>query len=542
MSVAQVYTLGATSNYCTDQGEPRCSNCQNSGLLCEGYRGLPITFDPHVQRLNQNGRPPTITPRQEVNEADEGFVMIDHNMTSAAESSSRNASSSNRNGTTTVITRPPRGRPRRNDVPAVRRRTTATARQDPSLLLPFEMSLAAFEEPICVTFLVQNFLGHLDTGNKSLLPAWDVNNVSGTARESVHALALAFFGKAHHKENIVHQGAECYGKALNKLAHDLDDRNAQWSPSVLLSSILLARYELVASTGSRGWIQHAGGVERLFEIRGPGSHQTIETRHIFEAARPIIVIKAITDEKRTFLDQEEWLTLPWEQKPEQKSPMNYLIDIFCIIPGLLEDCKTLNPNRSFVWDTSPATSPSTDSAESQDPQLTDLRQRVQECYIKLEQWKEKWSKAYPSAVQPVKMSYFPRSELKFPIDVFQYAINFPNFLRANEYQLYNTVVFFLTSLMLSLPSSPSNDYTTLPSVPDLLGQRWEAAYDICRAVPYDLMFEQHGCGGAYLLLFPLLTNLRLFGAASEEGKWIKQVLEGIRVKWGLEGERKYMAI
>ena len=542
MSFARLYYPGVTPNYWADQGEPRCDNCQNGGLLCEGYKGLPITFDPHVQRLNQSTKPPTITPRQEENEADEGFVMAGHNMSSSAESSSRNASSSNHNGTTTVITRPPRGRPRRDNMPPARRANTAKARQDPSLLLPFEMSLAAFEEPICVTFLVQNFLGHLDTGNKSLLPAWDVNNVSGTARDSVHALALAFFGKAHHKANIVHQGAECYGKALLKLAHDLDDEKARRSPSVLLSSILLARYELVASTGSRGWIQHAGGVERLFEIRGPSSHQSIEERHIFEAARPIIVIKAITDEKRTFLDQKAWLTLPWKHEPEQKSFMNYLIDIFCIIPGLLEDCKTLNPIRSFIWDNSPATSPSIDSAESQDPRLADLRQRVQECYIMSEQWKENWFKNFPSAVQPVNMSFFPRSELKFPIDVFQHAITFPNFLRANEYQLYNTVVFFLTSLMLSLPSLPSNDYTTLPSVSDLLGQRWEAAYDICRAVPYDLLFEKHGCGGAYLLLFPLLTNLRLFGAGSEEGKWIKQVLEGIRVKWGLEGERKYMAI
>ena len=536
----RLYHPCVTSNHWTDQGQPSCDNCQNGGLLCEGYRGLPITFDPHVQRLVQNGRPTTITPRQEEIEADEEFVMVDHNMT-PAEPSARNASSSNHNGIRTIITRPPRGRPRRNKLPAVKQTTTATAWQDPSFLLPFEMTLAAFKEPICVTFLVQNFLGHLDTGNKSLLPAWDVNNVSGTARDSVHALALAFFGKAHHEENIVHQGAECYGKALLKLAHDLNDRNAQWSPSVLLSSILLARYELVASTGSKGWIQHAGGVERLFEIRGPKSHQSIEERHIFEAARPIIVIKAITDEKRTFLDQEEWLTLPWDH--EQKSPMNLLIDIFCIIPGLLEDCKTLNPNRSFIWDFSPATSPSTDSTESQDPRLADLRQRVQECYTKLEQWKEEWSKVFPLAVEIVKdMSQFPRLEPKFPINIFQHAISFPDFLRANEYQLYNTVVFFLSSLMLSLPLSSSDDHTALPSVSDLLGQRWEAAYDICRAVPYDLRFEEHGCGGAYLLLFPLLTNLRLFGADSEEGKWIKQVLEGIRVKWGLEGERKYMAI
>ena len=471
--------------------------------------------------------------------------MVDRNPTSLTESSPPNPSSLNHNSVGTVIKRLPRGRPRKS-LQSTHRPTNAVARRSTSSQnprLPFELNLSAFQAPICVTFLVQNFLGHLDTGRKSLLPAWDVDNVSGTARASVYALALAFFGKAHHQQNIVHQGADCYGKALLKLSHDLNDQNAMWSSSVLLSSILLARYELVASTGSEGWIQHAGGVERLFELRGPWRHRSLEERHIFEAARPIIAIKAITDCKRTFLDQEAWLTLPWDQDPNQKSSMNHLIDIFCIIPGLLEDSKSLHSGNSFVWDLTSPSSPQTDSpAAAHDPRLADLRQRTQECYAKLQRWKEDWDRTYPSAVQPVNMSYFPPSDLNFPIDIFEHAITFPNFLRANEFQLYNTVVFFMSSLMLSVPSLSPNDRTTSPSVADLLGQRWDAANNICRAVPYDLMFEKHGCGGAYLLLFPLLTNLRLFGADSVEGKWIRQVLAGIRNKWGLEGERKYMAI
>lgn len=484
-------------------------------------------------------------PGQEDVEEDEGFLLVNHNPMSATKQSSRNASHSNQNSIVIAARRPPRGRPRKSSQLTKKATNVVAKRNDPvqGPAVPFEMSLSAFQEPICVTFLVQNFLGHLDTGRKSLLPAWDVDNVSGTARDSVNALALAFFGKAHHQQNIVLQGAECYGKALFKLRHDLNDSNARWSPSVLLSSILLARYELVATTGSEGWIQHAGGVESLFKARGPWRHKSLEERHIFEAARPIIVIKAITDCKRTFLDQEAWLTLPWAQDPSQKSPMNHLIDIFCMIPGLLEDSKSLHSNTSFVWDFTTPTSPSSDSSPARlDPRLVDLRQGTQKCYAKLQTWKDVWDRTYPSAVHPVKISSFPRSELNFPEDIFSYAINFTNFLRANEYQLYNTVVFFLSSLMLSVPPASPNDLETSPSVSTLLGERFEAAYNICRAVPYDLDVQKHGGGGAYLLLFPLLTNLRLFGEGSDEGKWIKQVLGSIANKWGLEGERKYMAI
>ena len=454
-------------------------------------------------------------------------------------------SPTDRNGATAlVLKRPPRGRPRKYSQ-STKKASSVVARPntaDPSAIVPFELSLRAYQEPMCVTFLVQNFLGHLDTGRKSLLPAWDVEYVSGTARESVNALAMAFFGKAHHKQNIIAQGAECYGKALRKLAHDLNDQNAMWSSSVLLSSILLARYELVVSEGSSGWIQHAGGVERLFELRGPRRHQSLEERHIFEAARPIIAIKAITDCKRTFLDQPDWLTIPWAQDPGQKSSMNLLIDIFCIIPGLLEEAKRLHTGTSFVWLYSPPTSPSGGtSAARQDPRLVALRHRTQEAFAKLQRWKEAWDDTYPSAVHPVKVSFFPKSDLKFPESIFDYAFNFPSFLRASEYQLYNTVVFFLCGLMLSVPAASQGDFDSSPTVDDLLSQRWDAAYNICRAVPYDL-FEKHGGGGAYLLLFPLLTTLRLFGEGGEEGKWIKQVLESIANKWGMEGDKKYMLL
>ncbi len=529
-----IHHLSSNHSNSTDERHPTCLKCNRAGRDCQGYRGLPVvTFDPPVQRINQiNG---TQAPIPELGEPEpvNGFL------------TNGNAAHSYQNGSIEEPhpKKPPRGRPRKI-LQMTGKPTNAIAKRKASIKdqhLPFELNLSAFQEQISVTFLVQNFLGHLDTGRKSLLPAWDVNNVSGTARDSVHALALAFFGKAHHQQYIVQQGADCYLKALRKLRDDLNDQNAMWSSSVLLSSILLARYELVASTDSAGWIRHAGGVEKLFELRGPWRHQSIEDRHIFEAARPIIAIKAITDCKRTFLDRREWLTLPWAQDPDQKSAMNLLIDIFCIIPGLLEDSKSLHSNTSFVWDLT-STSPSTTSATEQDPKVIDLRRRTQECYIKLQKWKEDWDRAYPTAVQTVNMSYFPPSDLNFPIEIFEHAITFPNFLRANEFQLYNTVVFFLSSLMLSVPSLSPDDRTTSPSVSDLLGQRWDAATDICRAVPYDLMFEKHGCGGAYLLLFPLLTNLRLFGAESPEGRWIRQVLEGIRNKWGLEGERKYMAI
>ena len=279
----------------------------------------------------------------------------------------------------TVGRKPPLGRPRKTLQQSARLQRPRV----PFSSLLSELNLSAFQEPICVTFLVQNFPGHCE-----FLPILVAGNVLGTAKDSVNALALAFYGKVHRQSKIVQQGADCYGKALRELAYDLNDENAMWSPSVLLSVFLLAHYESIKSIRSEGWIKHAGGAERLLELRGSGRYQSLEERHIFEAARPTIAMNAIWNCKRAFLDQKEWLTLPRAQDLDQKSAMNLLIDIVCIIPGLLEDFKSLHLNTSFVWNLTTPTNPLTAWATKQDLKLVDLRQRTQGCYIKLQRWKE----------------------------------------------------------------------------------------------------------------------------------------------------------
>ena len=45
-------------------------------------------------------------------------------------------------------------------------------------------------------------------------------------------------------------------------------------------------------TSNHGWLQHAGGIGRLIELRGPWRHQTQPERDILRVARMIIVSRA----------------------------------------------------------------------------------------------------------------------------------------------------------------------------------------------------------------------------------------------------------
>ena len=262
--------------------------------------------------------------------------------------------------------------------------------------------------------------------------------------------------------------------------------------------------------------------------------------------------------------------------PDQKSSSNFLVDIFCTLPGLIEDRKHLKIARIASFATS---APSTDlkaskvssfaippsatdlalaPRSSQDYQslVTALHEQLFKQLRVLQEWKESWDEANPSAVSSLDHASFASSSYKLPSELFGSALDFPDLLRAKEYTLYNTILFSLLSILFETkyawlsPNTTSDDVPSPPptvyvsreqsvEIPDDLAlQRCQAAVDICRAVPYHLLFEKHGCGGAYLLMFPLMIAQQHFTPPwtempTSEAQWIKGVLRHIADGWGL---------
>jgi hypothetical protein len=86
-----------------------------------------------------------------------------------------------------------------------------------------------------------------------------------------------------------------------------------------------------------GWLQHAGGVARLIELRGPWRHQSLHERHLLEINRITIALNYLLKRRRCFLEQPDWIPIPWALDPESKTPILRLHDILCAMPGLAED-------------------------------------------------------------------------------------------------------------------------------------------------------------------------------------------------------------
>lgn len=232
-----------------DEAKPTCQRCEKANLSCDGYRGYTFVEDrSYLSKTQPAGK-------AEISEV-------------SRKGSSLRASGSSDNsegGSKSLI--------RRQDGPM-------------RLALTREPDLSSFKAATSQNFLIGHFLGHMGQDNSSLFII--LSNLSTSTRNSIGALASAFFGRIHSQMDMRQYGAVMYGQALRHLAKDLSDTEQAWSLSVLYSTLNLAWYEQVEPNGGL-WIKHAGGIGRLLESRGPWRHRSSVERTILEAARPMIV-------------------------------------------------------------------------------------------------------------------------------------------------------------------------------------------------------------------------------------------------------------
>ncbi|KAL8892234.1 MAG: hypothetical protein Q9215_000868 [Flavoplaca cf. flavocitrina] len=413
------------------------------------------------------------------------------------------------------------------------------------------LNLSAFTENIQSTFFVAHALSKLDFGQKAVTAMWET--MSAPDDPSKRALETALFGRFHHQPIICEASSKWYGKALIKLSDDLRNPQAVWSTSVLRSAIILTMYELIVATSSHGWIHHAGAISRLLEVRGPYRHQSFEERLLLEAARPLIIARAAVEAKRSFLERPDWLQIPWALDPDEKSLRDKLVDLSCLVPGLIEDRRDLARRKRNVA-VLLANQCSWDDHWKQVGRYrciaSALVLRCDKLLKDVRAWKEIWDEQS----NPITLFTLPSgasSSPDYPEDLFGPPTSFHNLYEANHFSMYYQVLTSLLRLTYEChyeASPTASDMTTctidrslhlkpgveLPPTDhdDLLVERRKCAIQVCRSVPYHLSSELHGCGGVYVIMLPLLMARPIFRPQAEEAKYIDRVLAHLAGIWG----------
>ncbi|KAH8660111.1 hypothetical protein BX600DRAFT_513750 [Xylariales sp. PMI_506] len=232
---------------------------------------------------------------------------------------------------------------------------------------PSELNLAAFESDFCFARLFDNFVwasfgtGWMDdaaTGKLGVLPF-----------EAVKALSLTNLGRLENTDQLKLKGFAQYGRVLRATAEALGKRHGGGvaDEEVMLSVILLLLYALyypyrqweaflersegaeeedrwgeILESDRAAVISHLRGLRNLLNSCGPKAFQTPRMRTLFDCVRMVLTISGVYNRKRSHLDAYEWKTVPWALDPSAKTEQSKLMDIFVVIPGLLEEYESIS--------------------------------------------------------------------------------------------------------------------------------------------------------------------------------------------------------
>ncbi|PVH78894.1 hypothetical protein DL98DRAFT_533431 [Cadophora sp. DSE1049] len=398
--------------------------------------------------------------------------------------------------------------------------------------LPSNLGFQGFEENICTSFT----LSHLLAGDSGFIPvpwmrlhAEDKASLSG--QMGIRALGAMYFGKLHHLDDVANRGRSFYGKALVALKTELQHVEKAWSLAVLQSVMILALYELIDYKSTSGWMKHAGGVAKLIEMRRPWRHQGFMDRYLLEGNRVSIALECLMRRRRCFLEHSDWKIIPWALDAKSKTTMNYLHDILCDIPGLMEDAELLQD-------------PHLDGETAKAKHLVLSRKILTELKT-LYEWRAGWAKKSQGSWREVPASC-PKTREIFPT-----AIHFKNLMLANEMTIYNAILLQLRRLgfqVIGPAFDPSGIYLDLPKrveygplyAPRAAPNGKAVDNEICRTVECHLDEERKSAGG-FFLLFPLAVAFQVFEPNTRETKWLREMMNRVADSSGFEIGRNLWA-
>ncbi|KAK9489711.1 hypothetical protein V1508DRAFT_406884 [Lipomyces doorenjongii] len=100
----------------------------------------------------------------------------------------------------------------------------------------------------------------------------------------------------------------------------------------ITAGMLLGIYEVLNCASDENWLSLLSGANELMRWRGPESFRTGFNSALFQGIRGMTAIHAMVTRKKSFLNDPEWKTIPWEHSPSQKVIQQYLFDLILEVP------------------------------------------------------------------------------------------------------------------------------------------------------------------------------------------------------------------
>lgn len=287
---------------------------------------------------------------------------------------------------------------------------------------------------------------------------------------------------------------------------------------------------------------HIQALEKLIEMQGPHAFKQAPAKRLFMRARSIIVIKALEENKGTFLAEEQWQTIPWSSKrgvggrAEKKSFIDRFLDILCCIPSVTQDLDSL---------------PGIPTEHERKQMVASIRASIASLNDRLFDIRLDWEILKPRAAHEVSVSNRRDGHGKMSMDdegnqLFDSIVYYQDLQSCTEIGIYYSCLFILRSIasnigdtrrggetdttisMMTRLSNTTNQSGRKNNValklPHEITSARDAAREMCRSVEYYLQ-PCHGITGAYFCMLPL--RLAQFAFSAEEDRRLASWIRGI---------------
>ncbi|KAL7905937.1 hypothetical protein GGI35DRAFT_459682 [Trichoderma velutinum] len=367
-------------------------------------------------------------------------------------------------------------------------------------------------------------------------------NRRSTAYVSGVCLAQAFYARAHKRHDLMAHATALYSRSLQHLRQDLQGLNRSTSAasmySNLWSSFLLCLYEIVSGVSSAGWLEHCHGITALIQMLGPHAFQELGANLMLETYRGLIIVNFLMKRKRCFLEAPDWKTIPWTIK--RKSPGSRLQDLFCDIPGLMEETDEIMQRSAL--------------GHKIDTMEESIREKVSILMEQTWELRWQWEAANANACKEVPSAEYgsgssgDRGPSPFPT-----VFHFQSMDRAIDIAFFNTIQLLLDTLLdplgpgprpfLSPPQPPMGPFTNPLLLPGQ-GSREDHALEICRIVNF-MSHCKHDNLGMFMLMFPLYVARLCLVRRPDVNAWVTNILstlvreKGFDIGGHLSEEKRY---
>ncbi|OAA67766.1 Zn(2)-C6 fungal-type DNA-binding domain protein [Akanthomyces lecanii RCEF 1005] len=412
----------------------------------------------------------------------------------------------------------------------------------PRSSIPPIVKLDGFRDGIVISHLLLKFQAIVEgnTPGSTDAPTFAGIFLAGdrqsTAYTSGLSVAEALFGRMHFDEALIQHSAVLYGRGLKRLQSDLQNMEKEEigarSYMNLWSSTFLGIYEMMTASTPMSWLEHSRGLSALTESLGPNAFQGMSARRLFYSNRLFIATAAIATKRRTFLERHDWKVVPWAELEPLPKPVTILLqDIFCDIPGFMEDARRLT-----------ALSSSNHAEQKQDLRL--LRNKIVNAYMETDVLRWSWEDEYPNVCWevPVTPALKDAAGESNPLP-FATVLHFSNFDRAIDAIYFNVIRLLLWELTDDVGLSPDtvlgatsgNKSGPFPNalLPPGRGNTDDFALEICRTVQY-LVHGDTDSLGTLVLMFPLRVASHHLQNHPDVLQWLRWVLSKLTAKKGFK--------